>query len=319
MEPVTILVPCAGAGTYVQETLQSVMRQSFGDFECLVIDNASPRNTYREVVNALADPRFRYIRFEDRLAMAANWNRCLGLGRHRLQAFIHDDDLWPANYLESQLRVLKEANVSAVLANKEYFSEPGKLFGDIEKFKEISLTEQPLRRFLLVTGNYVHMSAMVFARGRAMFWEPTSASSDCCFLDAYAFRDDVALNPGVSALIRVHPAQATKSTSERRFRFEYHVRLQTNLGAASEWHLMPALLAQYVKLRGYHSLSSVFVACHGLPLENRAAVLGLRLFCPEVLKLAGGAPLLYRIISRCPLFMRFLLSVAFQMIVALKR
>jgi hypothetical protein len=82
---------------------------------------------------------------------------------------------------------------------------------------------------------------------------------------------------------------------------------------------MPALLAQYVKLRGYHSLSSVFVAGHGLPLENRAAVFELRLFCPEVVKLAGGAPLLYRIISRCPLFMRFLLSVAFQMIVALKR
>ena len=56
----------------------SVLRQSYGDFEIWIVDDASPDDT-AEVVGAYKDQRIHYVRNEHNLGPNANWNRCLQL------------------------------------------------------------------------------------------------------------------------------------------------------------------------------------------------------------------------------------------------
>src|SRR5688500_7640155 len=63
MQPlISVLIPCFNQGHFLAEALESVSAQSYGHWECLIINNGSKDNT-KEVALAFAakDPRFRFL------------------------------------------------------------------------------------------------------------------------------------------------------------------------------------------------------------------------------------------------------------------
>jgi len=91
---VSICIPTYNYGAYLPETIESILAQSFQDFELLIIDDNSDDDT-RSVVESYAqkDPRIRFIVNPSNLGMVRNWNYCLELARGEYIKFVFGDDL----------------------------------------------------------------------------------------------------------------------------------------------------------------------------------------------------------------------------------
>ena len=87
-----------------RETLDSILAQSFKNFEILVIDNCSTDGT-EEYLSALNCPNLRYVRSANNGIIAINRNLGLVLARGRYVAFCDDDDLWEPEKLQHQAGV----------------------------------------------------------------------------------------------------------------------------------------------------------------------------------------------------------------------
>jgi glycosyltransferase involved in cell wall biosynthesis len=103
---VSICVPTHNRAAYLREALQSVLAQTYVDFEIVVCDNASTDETAR-IVSRLADPRIRYVRQEAPLGVAANWIAAVFQATGRYCAILGDDDRWAPTFLEKLLPPLQ--------------------------------------------------------------------------------------------------------------------------------------------------------------------------------------------------------------------
>jgi len=119
----------------LQETLSSILNQTYQDLEILVIDNESIDGT-EEYVKSLADNHIRYFRNANGGNLSVNRNFGIAHANGEYISFCDDDDLWEPNKLESQLQALnKFPEYKMVSTNGIYFSEKG-IFGCLIKKRE---------------------------------------------------------------------------------------------------------------------------------------------------------------------------------------
>ncbi|MCB2153413.1 glycosyltransferase family 2 protein [bacterium] len=87
---ISIVIPTYNRGGMLADCISSATRQE-GDFEILIIDNASQDNT-REVVDSFDDPRIRYVYFNELVNIWGNHNRAIGLAEGDYIVYLHSDD-----------------------------------------------------------------------------------------------------------------------------------------------------------------------------------------------------------------------------------
>lgn len=102
---VSVCVPAYQAEKYLAATINSILRQTFEDFELLVVDNASTDGT-GEILRGLTDPRLRVLRNPGVLPVAANWNHAIEKSRAPLVKLVCADDVLHPRCLERQYAVL---------------------------------------------------------------------------------------------------------------------------------------------------------------------------------------------------------------------
>jgi glycosyltransferase involved in cell wall biosynthesis len=104
-EPVvSVCVPTFNGGRHVEECLDSVVAQTFTDFEVLVVDDASTDDTTTVVERfRRRDPRVRVERNACNLGLVPNWNRCVELARGRWLKFVFQDDVIAPSCVEALL------------------------------------------------------------------------------------------------------------------------------------------------------------------------------------------------------------------------
>lgn len=113
MAEVSIITPAHNAENFLPETIDSVLDQTFRDWELIVVDDCSTDRTF-EIASAYAakDPRVRVLRNEVNSGVAATRNRGLEVASGDYIAFVDSDDLWLPEKLEKQLRFMKEKGVA---------------------------------------------------------------------------------------------------------------------------------------------------------------------------------------------------------------
>ena len=122
MPKVSVLIPTYNCAKYIGQAIQSVLDQTFEDFEIIVSDNASTDNT-EEVVKSFKDSRIRYYKSNINVEMGNNWNRCLFLSRGRYIAILCSDDIWLPPFLEKTVEILDfHPDVGLVFTNHYLFS-----------------------------------------------------------------------------------------------------------------------------------------------------------------------------------------------------
>src|SRR6185295_13285663 len=102
----SVCMPTWNGGDYVAEALESVLAQTYGDFELLVVDDCSTDRTL-DVVSSVKDPRLKLHRNPARLGIPGNWNRCLDLAAGAYVKFLFQDDLLRPTALESLRRAME--------------------------------------------------------------------------------------------------------------------------------------------------------------------------------------------------------------------
>jgi len=95
---VTFLVPCYNFAEFLPECINSILGQTYRDFELLILDDCSQDDT-PEVAKKFKDPRVKYIRNETNLGHLRNYNKGIGLARGQYVWLISADDLLRKPYV----------------------------------------------------------------------------------------------------------------------------------------------------------------------------------------------------------------------------
>ena len=103
MPRVSIIVPAFNTGPLIEQTLSTVVHQTFGDWEIIVADDGSTDRTAD--LAAGVDPRVRVVATAGRLGPAGARNTALALASGELVAFLDADDLLLPRFLEHQVAV----------------------------------------------------------------------------------------------------------------------------------------------------------------------------------------------------------------------
>ena len=104
---VSIIMPSYNTGRFIAETIQSVLAQSYENWELLIVDDCSPDNT-DDVVAQFVDSRIKYFKNEKNSGAAVSRNCALREAKGRWIAFLDSDDLWQPTKLEKQIEFMEE-------------------------------------------------------------------------------------------------------------------------------------------------------------------------------------------------------------------
>ena len=129
---ISIILPAYNAARFLSESVQSVLNQTYTEWELVIVDDGSTDNTAAIGRSfAESDKRIRYL-FQQNGGQAAARNKGLQGAGGDLVAFIDADDLWEPEKLELQLNVLRSTEVDLVNTDGYIFSDTN---GDQENEK----------------------------------------------------------------------------------------------------------------------------------------------------------------------------------------
>ena len=112
MPRISVLIPAYNAARYIEDSLRSVLDQTYRDIEVLVADDGSTDGTWRVLTRvARSDPRVVPIRNERNLGLAGTLNRMVRHARGELVARLDADDIALPQRLERQLRAMDEGEL----------------------------------------------------------------------------------------------------------------------------------------------------------------------------------------------------------------
>ena len=114
----------------MRPTLDSVLAQSFADFELVIVDDNSKDDT-AAIVASYSDPRIRFFQNAANLGAEGNWNRCLREARGTYFKLLPQDDTLHSTCLAKQVALLaadRESAISLVFCARNIIDPAGKLF-----------------------------------------------------------------------------------------------------------------------------------------------------------------------------------------------
>jgi glycosyltransferase involved in cell wall biosynthesis len=113
---VSVVIPTYRRTVEVVVAINSVLQQSFQDFEIIIVDDASPEDVKQIVSSQIQDERLRFIRLEQNRGAAGARNAGIRAALGRYIAFLDSDDSWLPQKLEIQLAALKQAPENILVA-----------------------------------------------------------------------------------------------------------------------------------------------------------------------------------------------------------
>ncbi|MGD9346182.1 MAG: glycosyltransferase [Candidatus Aminicenantes bacterium] len=112
MPRISVVIPVYNNERTIHETVDSVLNQTFSDFELLVVDDGS-QDTTIDILNAIQDPRLK-IFARSHAGVSASRNYGIAHAHGDFIAFLDADDLWTPDKLEAQLKALEQNPQAAV-------------------------------------------------------------------------------------------------------------------------------------------------------------------------------------------------------------
>ena len=128
-DTVSIIMPSYNTAKFISETIESVLSQTYKDWELIIVDDCSTDNTDEIVKPYLRDSRIIYKRNEKNSGAAISRNRALREAKGKWIAFLDSDDLWMPEKLEKQISFMKKNGYHFSYTNYQEINENGKATG----------------------------------------------------------------------------------------------------------------------------------------------------------------------------------------------
>jgi glycosyltransferase involved in cell wall biosynthesis len=163
---VTVLMAVHNGQDYVGAAIESILRQTFTDFEFLIVDDASTDDTPRRLA-AFTDPRIQVVRNDAHLGLTRSLNRGLAMAQGALVARQDADDVSHRCRLGTQVSFLDRESAVVVLGTQaRYIDARGRSIA-VAPWPKLT-SNLAIRWQLLFDGPFVHASVMF---RRAVVWE----------------------------------------------------------------------------------------------------------------------------------------------------
>jgi teichuronic acid biosynthesis glycosyltransferase TuaG len=105
---VSIIMPSYNTAKYIGDSIKSVLAQTYGNWELIIVDDCSTDNTDEIVKEFLSDERIKYLKNAKNSGAAISRNYALREAKGKWIAFLDSDDLWLPEKLEKQLAFMVE-------------------------------------------------------------------------------------------------------------------------------------------------------------------------------------------------------------------
>jgi glycosyltransferase involved in cell wall biosynthesis len=116
---VSVLIPTYNRPEYLQQAIESAVKQTYRHIEIIVSDNCSPENP-QALVESFNDPRIKFYRNSTNLGLVTNVLTCLRMARGKYVATLLDDDIWHEDFLANLVPPL-EANPDLTIAFCDHY------------------------------------------------------------------------------------------------------------------------------------------------------------------------------------------------------
>ena len=124
---VSIIIPCFNRETLVSETLDSIISQSYENWECILVDDRSTDDTYKILKEyEKKDTRFKAILRNENQNKGANSCRNIGVSKSKgnFIVFFDSDDLMTIDHLKIKLETILSNNYDFAITRTKYFNNP---------------------------------------------------------------------------------------------------------------------------------------------------------------------------------------------------
>lgn len=134
---VSIIMPAYNVEKFVAYALESVSKQSYEKWECIVVDDNSNDNT-GEIIKGYCerDSRFQYIKLTKNCGAAIARNAAINQAKGKYLAFLDSDDIWNVNKLEKQIRFMEENGYAFTCTSYGKIDEDGVIQSRVMRVKE---------------------------------------------------------------------------------------------------------------------------------------------------------------------------------------
>lgn len=127
MPEISIIIPAYNQAKYIDKTIESVIRQTFGDWECIIVNDGSTDDTEHVVQAYLScDHRIKCVRQENQ-GPSGSRNTGLRIAQGKYIAFLDADDMWEPHMLEIMHQLLeKNSDIDIAFGAWDFIDETGK-------------------------------------------------------------------------------------------------------------------------------------------------------------------------------------------------
>lgn len=129
---VSIITPLYNCSSFLEKTILSVLSQTYGNWEMIMIDDCSQDNSF-EIAQRYAelDPRIKVVFLSENSGAAVARNKGIETAQGRYIAFLDSDDEWLPHKLETQIAFMQANNYSFTFAAYDKVDESGNVFGHV--------------------------------------------------------------------------------------------------------------------------------------------------------------------------------------------
>lgn len=125
----SVCIPVYNGREFIRETIDSVLNQSFKDFEIVIVDNQSTDDTVA-IVKSYSDPRIKLFINDTNIGMIPNWNKAMEHATGKYIKILPADDFIYPGCLEKQMKILEAdtaSEISMVCGRRNIINEQGKI------------------------------------------------------------------------------------------------------------------------------------------------------------------------------------------------
>lgn len=318
---VSVVIPVYNGERFISETIDSVLNQTFEDFELLVVDNNSTDSTAQIINNYLStDSRIKYIQYKTHLNMAGSWNRALSNASGKYIKLLCADDTIEANHLSVFINHFENLPKISLITSYEQFIGSSERIRKIPDIPAIGELSGPIvQKHLLKHGNWIGSPSAVMFRRNDLYIGLFKLEFPAWVLDLDMWIRLLSIGnlyvvPSILSHSRMHESRATETGNKGLVFIEEEIKLANtvftfpevygNFSKSEQKQVYSNLLFRLIK-QGISSNSlqiakqSIVIALQYAPMQLPKHIFN------NILRLSIRNNLTYKIIRKTPNLLKY--------------